>query len=409
MLPRAALALTFVLLGAACQPAGGPPEDAGELLVAVNAPFSRAPFVGRTILQGTELAVREINAAGGIEAGGRSYRLRVRRYDNALSPERALDNVRRAIDDGAVAILDEGTGLDATWSHAARARIPICVVYQGGLGMVDPDARPNVFRIAPTDHGVAFRFAEYLVPKGLKVALVHDDSDYGQRGRQAFEEAFQHTPDAVAAIVSVPAASADVAPQVLEARREGATALLVWARSSSVAQVVRAVRSAGWDVPVYSAPSGQDPLVRQQLADRPEWVDGFTFASGRMTAEVGPGPFLAFQSAYHRTFGRDEAGVETSAGKPVFQPPEFAMYPYDFVKVLAAAIGAARGVDREAVLAALEQVDVQGANGDERGFNEINHEGVVDDDVYFAVFRDMTFRPVDDDPLSSTLEEIPQT
>ena len=51
---------------------------------------------------------------------------------------------------------------------------------------------------------------------------------------------------------------------------------------------------------------------------------------------------------------------------------------------------------------------MRGANGDERGFNQNNHEGVVDDDVYFAVFHDMTFRPVQDDPLSSTLPALRQ-
>jgi hypothetical protein len=58
---------------------------------------------------------------------------------------------------------------------------------------------------------------------------------------------------------------------------------------------------------------------------------------------------------------------------------------------------------------ALEQVTARGANGDERGFNEHNHEGVVDDDVFFARFHDMTFAPVKDDPLSSTLPTIQQT
>ena len=51
----------------------------------------------------------------------------------------------------------------------------------------------------------------------------------------------------------------------------------------------------------------------------------------------------------------------------------------------------------------------RGANGDERGFNEHNHEGVIDDDVFFARFHDMTFAPVEDDPLSSTLPTIQQT
>ena len=59
--------------------------------------------------------------------------------------------------------------------------------------------------------------------------------------------------------------------------------------------------------------------------------------------------------------------------------------------------------------AALDQVSVEGANGDTRGFNEHNHEGVVDDDVYFARFHDMTYAPVRDDALSKTLPPIPQT
>ena len=183
----------------------------------------------------------------------------------------------------------------------------------------------------------------------------------------------------------------------------------MWGQAATIAGVLRAARTSGWDVPVYAPPTGADPLIRQQLADHPEWVDGLTFASGRMTAERGPEPFLTFQSAYHKAFGTDQVGVQTAAGKAVIQPPEFAMYAYDFVYVLVEAIATAHGPDPSAVLAALNQVDVRGANGDERGFNEKNHEGVVDDDVYFAVFHDMTFAPVEDDPLSSTLDVIDQT
>jgi ABC-type branched-subunit amino acid transport system substrate-binding protein len=85
------------------------------------------------------------------------------------------------------------------------------------------------------------------------------------------------------------------------------------------------------------------------------------------------------------------------------------MYSYDFVNVLAAALRQADGIDdRARLVKALNEVTVRGANGDERGFNLHNHEGVVDDDVYFARFHDMTFAPVKDDPLSSTLPVINQ-
>ena len=406
---RLVIVLAIVALAGllpACSPtkAGSRPS----LLVVVNAPFSKAPYIGTTIARGVELAAAQINGRGGIKTGTAAYDLRIERLDTALSPQQAVGNVRRAVAEHALAIVDEGTGIDASWPIAAEAHIPICIVYQGGLGLVDVARRPNVFRIAPTDHGMAFRFAEYLIPKKLQIGFLHDDSGYGQQGNAAFDDAFGRNLSSVPADVEV-SAGAEPAPQVLQARRSGATALLVWGLSSTVAQVVRAARSAGWTAPIYAPPSGEDPLVRQQLSDHPDWVNGLTFASGRMTAEVGPGPFLAFQHAYESKFGPDDVGVKTSEGKEVIQPPDYAQYPYDFVNLLAAAVAANHGPGGAGVVSALNQVDVRGANGDERSFNEANHDGVVDDDVYFAAFRDMTFAPVKDDPLSSTLPVIPQT
>ena len=106
--------------------------------------------------------------------------------------------------------------------------------------------------------------------------------------------------------------------------------------------MLSASRSIGWKVPVYTPPTGSDPFIRQQLADHPDWVDGLTFAGGRLTAEVGTGPFVNFQSQYESTYGADQVGVKNSQGQPVVQPPEFAMYSYDFVHVLVAAIAHAR-------------------------------------------------------------------
>jgi ABC-type branched-subunit amino acid transport system substrate-binding protein len=400
--------LALLVLLCAFVPACGGDDSKGSeetLLIAVNAPFSRTPYVGQTIADGAQLAADEAN----IKTDEGTARFRIKRYDTGLSARRAVANVRRALADGAVAIIDEGTGINASWRLARDADRPTCITYQGGVDLVDPVERPNVFRVAPTDHGTAFRLAEYLIPKGLKIGLVVDDSSYGQEGAKALGESFAHNPEAVAINLTVPAGSADLAPEVLRARRAGATALLVWAQPTTIAGVLTAARSSGWDVPVYTPASGEDPLVRQQLANRPDWVDGLTFAAGRPTAEVGPAPFLAFQQKYEQRFGVQLVGVKTPDGAEVAQPPDYAMYSYDCVNVLAAAIERAGGVDdRGKVLDALQQVSVTGANGDQRGFNENNHDGVVDDDVYFARFEGMTYKPVKDDPLSSTLAEIDQ-
>jgi len=400
---RLAPLAVLVALLAGC---GSSSSTTKSLVVVVNAPFSKTPYLGRTIEDGARLATSEVNAAG-LRIAGTSYALKIVPMDNALSPARAVANVRSAVGRHAVAVVDEGTGVGASWRVARDT--PIGIVFQGGRDLVSPQTRPNVFRIAPSDHGVAFRLAEYTIPKGYKLALLHDDSDYGAEGAKALAQAFSENRSSVAIAETVPADALDLAPQVLRARRAHATALIVWGRPPTIASVLSAARSSGWDAPVLTPPTGADPFVRQQLADHPSWIDGLTFAGGRLTAEVGTAPFQAFVQKLQQAYGVDLVGVKTKAGATVVQPPETAMYAYDFVNLLAAALIRANSTDPARITAALNEVTTEGANGDERAFNRHNHEGVVDDDVYFARFDDMTYAPVRDDPLSKTLPPIPQT
>jgi branched-chain amino acid transport system substrate-binding protein len=397
----------LAVLAAGCGKSTGSPP--GTIVLAVDVPVTGSPYVAQTIRNGVGLAVDRLDSGGGVTVADRKYRIAVKLYDNHLSARRAVEDTRRALAAGAVAIVTDGTGVPATWELARKDGVPIAITYDGATGLVDPDTRANVFRIAPTNHAIAFRLAEYMIPKGLKVGLLHDDSAYGQEGASDVDSAFSANPRSVATRMTLPAGATDLSAQILRARRSGATALLVWGQPSTIAAVLTAARTMGWDVPVYTPPTGADPYIRQRLADHPDWVDGLTFASARMTAEVGAGPFKSFQSQYEATYGADKVGVTNAEGKQVVQPPELAMYPYDFANVLVAALTRAGSVDPHKVQSALDQVTTQGANGDERGFNEHNHEGVVDDDIYFARFHDMTYSPVPDDPLSSTLPTIPQT
>src|SRR5205823_14254651 len=137
-----------------------------------------------------------------------------------------------------------------------------------------------------------------------------------------------------------------------------------------------------------------------------DWAEGLTFAFGRLTSEKGAGPFDQFEAAFEKMFGPELVGVQ-SGGRDVVEPADRAMYAYDFVRVLAAALAKANGRGR-GLVSAMEQVEVQDANGDERSFNERNHEGVVDDDVFFASFTAMRWAPVKDDALSATLPAVDQ-
>src|SRR5262249_32730487 len=154
-------------------------------------------------------------------------------------------------------------------------------------------------------------------------------------------DAFRTVPTSVVARITLPSSASDLAPQVLQARRSGATALLVWALPPVLAKTVVAARSAGWHVPVYATPTAEDPVLRQPLADHPSWLDGLTFASGRMTAELGPGPWRTFEAAYESAFGATDVGVK-SQGRRVISPPDYAMYSYDCTNLVATAVQQAK-------------------------------------------------------------------
>ena len=190
-------------------------------------------------------------------------------------PARAARNVRTAVKDGALAIVDEGTGVDASWRIANSASVPIGIAYQGGIKPRRPDKRPNVFRIAPTDRGIAFRLAEYHDPERAEAGAarrrlgLRPGREQGHWGRRRAAPARRSRRAS-----TLPSSALDVSPQVLRAKRAGATALLVWAQPATIAATLTAARTAGWKVPVYTPPAGESPLIRQQLADHPDWVDG---------------------------------------------------------------------------------------------------------------------------------------
>ena len=384
------LAAVLLLPACAAAPAGG-----DEALFVVSAPLTGEPWVGRSVERGAQLAAAELNEDGGID--GRRVRIEV--LDNAGSPQRAVANARTAVSRGALALVTDGVGALAVAEVSEPADLPVFVVFEGGASIVDPQERPTVFRLAPANAPMSRRLADYVSEKASRVGLLADGSSYGTEGVQATRTALSRNEITVSSDAAI---GEDVAAQVLQARRGGAEALVVWARASGVAAVVRAARSTGWDVPVFTGPTGEDPLVRQRLADRPEWLDGLTFVSFRITSEVGPEPFAAYRAAYEQEFGVEQVGVE-AGGRPVVMPPDWSTYAYDAVKLTAAAVLAGGPL-----LTALDGTVITGANGDERGFGPTDREGVSPDDMYFGRFQDLRFAPVEDDLLSTGLPAVPQ-
>jgi ABC-type branched-subunit amino acid transport system substrate-binding protein len=389
-----------LLLAVGC--GGGAGKAGDEALIVVSAPLSAQPWVGQFLRRGAELAAAEVNA-------GKGTRVRVEVLDNGGSARQAAANARSAVDRGAVALITDGVGAEAIAAVTDPVRLPVFIAFEGGQSLIDGARWPTLFRMAPANKAMCRRLADYLADtrRGQSVAIIADDSTYGREGAPNVKADLLHNEVRVVSDQVVAESATDVSVQVRSARRAGAQVLVVWARPAVVASVLRAARSTGWDVPVYAGPTAADPLVRQRLADRPEWVDGLVFVSFRITSEVGGAPFAAYRAAYEKRFGPDRIGIE-AGGREVVMPPDWSMYSYDTVRLVAAALDRAGTTGRSQVFDALLQTTITGANGDERGFGPDDREGVSPDDMYFATFKGMRFQPNRDDILSTNLPEVPQ-
>jgi ABC-type branched-subunit amino acid transport system substrate-binding protein len=402
---RVAAAVCVAALGLSAACSGSESSRSGSTYtIVVSAPLTTQPWVGQFVERGARLAVEEINADGGIGDVHRKLRLVV--VDDASSPRTALANARRAVRDNAAAFITSGVGTVAVADVSGPANLPVFVVFDGGASIIDPQKRPNVFRIAPANKPMATRLADYVAARQPKVAMIVDDTSYGRDGAVALKAGFlrDHIPLVSSSVV--PTDGAGIAPAIVRARNAGATLLVTWASAPVVAGVIRAARSSKWSVPLFTGPTGEDPLVRQQLADHRNWIDGVHFVSFRITAEVGPKPFEAFRTAYEKRFGADKVGV-SDGGTPVLMPPDYAMFSYDTVHLVAACLEKSNAVGAP-LMRALDNTVVTGANGDERGFIPGQREGVVSDDMYFGRFEGFRFKPVTDDVLSEHLPVVPQ-
>jgi len=405
---RVALAVVVALPAATLAGCSGSSSPGNDVTIVVSAPTTTSPWIAEAERNGAELAAAQLNAKGGVTFGGKAHHVQIDVHDNGGSPQRVVADAQTAVSDHAAAMIIDGVGAKAVADVTDPAHLPVFVVFDGGESFIDPKARPTLFRLAPADQPMAMRLADYLAAKKPRVGLITDDTGFGTDGATALKPAFARDKISVVSQATVPSSAADVSTQVLAARRAGATSLIVWASAPIVAATIQAARSTGWTVPIWAGPSGEDPLVRQRLANHASWLDGVGFVSFRITAEVGPKPFESYRKAYEAKYSADTINLK-QGGKDVVQPPDWSMFSYDTVNLVAAALAKSGGVGAP-LLSTLEgKVVITGANGDERGYLATTREGVSPDDMYFAQFHGFTFAPVSDDLLSQNLPAVPQT
>ncbi|HKH67751.1 MAG TPA: ABC transporter substrate-binding protein, partial [Reyranella sp.] len=158
---------------------------------------------------GVNLAVEEINAAGGL-LGGRKLELMV--LDNKCNPSEAVNVANKLVEAKVVAI--EGAHCSsahlASMKIVADAKIPMITGIASNpqiTALAGPGRNEYSFRISPSDSAMMEALGIYLGNKKQwkTVAIVGEDTDFGRGGADAFK--------AVAEKAGVTVVSTDFHPQ----------------------------------------------------------------------------------------------------------------------------------------------------------------------------------------------------
>ena len=226
---------------------------------------------GIGINRGVQLAVQEINAAGGID--GRQIELISR--DTQSDPTKAVNGAAELTRGQKVNVvfgpINSGEAL-AVVPMLARINVPQlhpCWVDT----LTDAKKYPLCFRNGPTNQQIGGAANRYVVEtlKRKKVAVVSDTTGYGTASVIAYVPMLKTMGAEVVYQGNVDASNPDVKPEMLRMQAAGADAIMPWSVNAGfLSRLINTRGQMGWDVPIV----GQTTLGSGQtkaLLDKPEY------------------------------------------------------------------------------------------------------------------------------------------
>ncbi len=312
--------------------------------------------LGKDNENGARLAVDEINAAGGLEVGGKKYKLELLAEDDKADPKEGTLAAQKLVDAGVVAVvghLNSGTTIPASKIYA-----------DANVVQVSPSATnpkyteqgfKTAFRVVANDNQQGSVLANYAATemKAKTIAIVDDRTAYGQGLADVVEKVAKEKGLKVVA-------------------REFATD-----KTTDFNAILTKIRAAKPDVVMYG---GMDatagPMAKQmkQLGIKSKLLAGDGVCSPEFIKLAGDAADILTCSMAGEAVEKLAKGEEFKAKyKAKFNQDVqiYAPYSYDAAYVIADAIKRAGKVDKAAIVAAMPATNYTGVTGqitfDEKG------------------------------------------
>src|SRR6516225_824615 len=225
---------------------------------------------GIGINRGTQLAVEEINAAGGID--GRQLELIVR--DTQSDPTKAVNGAAELTHSKVTVVfgpLNSGESLAVVPLLARANTLQVHPCWVDSL--TDAKKYPMCFRNAPTNQQIGGAANRYVVDvlKQKKVAVISDTTGYGTASVNAYVPMLQAKGADVVYQGNVDAANPDLKPELLRMQSSGTEAIMPWSVNAGfLSRIINTRGQMNWDVPIV----GQTTLGSGQtkaLLEKPEY------------------------------------------------------------------------------------------------------------------------------------------
>jgi branched-chain amino acid transport system substrate-binding protein len=294
------------------------------------------------------MAAEEINARGGIKAGGDTYKLRVISNDDKANPTEATNSVRKLLDRDGVKYL---LGFCCSGSTSAVASFiekenAVMLVGNAAERAITAKGTPNLFRTRPPADFTGAAAGTFVAKRGAKnIAVIGSlDVSFYTQYLDAFEREIVKAGGKIVAKETFGLKDRDMTPQLTKVRALNPDAILVLGYVEPAAFVYRQAVELGMKQPRYGFTSGsEEQFLRVATSEQMEGV--WDLRPTELTVEALDANAKTYVANYTKKFGA--------------APSPSSPYAYDQVYVLKNAIEGAGGADdTKKVLAEIRKLAV---------------------------------------------------
>lgn len=340
---RAALVLLIAVLAIwlpACQRTA-----ANTISIGLNAELTGSiPVVGASARNGAELAIKEINDAGGLEIAGKKYTLRLIVEDDEDKAESAAAAAQKLATAGVVAMIGPNASRNAIPAAevAESSRMPMITPWSTNpkttLDAKTGQPKKYVLRAAFIDDfqgRVAAKFALEQM-KTAKPAVLYDvASEYNKGIAEFYKKTLEEAGMRVVAFETYTTGDKDFSAQLTKIKAAGADSLFLPNYYSEVPLQVQQAHKLGFTGKIIGSDSwGNLEIIPLCGAD----CEGLFFTT-HYAADIATPKAQQFIKAYEAAYGKT--------------PDDVAALTYDSFGLLFQALQAAGKTDRDAVRDAL--------------------------------------------------------